>query len=163
MAAELGHTTVLLDGELCTCGNRGCLETVASGRGIAGRARRSIANGGMGSILRAARGDLDRVTAELVFEAARQGDHEAQELVGSAYEYLGVCLANLINVLDPQMIVLGGGVVEGGGLELLSAVTDVATARSRSEATRHCQIRTSGLTPYAGVIGCGRLFWREKA
>jgi glucokinase len=115
-AGEIGHITVQTEGPLCPCGNRGCLERMASGTHIAGRAREALAaRPGHGAILRElAGGDLSAVTAALVARAARAGDPLATEIWESSAEYLAIGIGSIIHVLAPEVVVLGGGVVQAG-------------------------------------------------
>ena len=92
---------------LCTCGNNGCLEAVASGRAIAQQARNLISSGVKTRILELAGGNIERVEAKTVFAAAREQDVAALDLVRRAGEYIGIGIASYINLLDPEKIVLG--------------------------------------------------------
>ena len=116
-AGELGHVVLNVDGPRCLCGARGCLEAYASGTGIAWRARDLVERGEAPGLARALqeRGDLD---ADEVAQAARLGDEEARRLFDEAGLYLGVALANYINIFNPEMIVLGGGVMAAADLFL---------------------------------------------
>lgn len=123
-AGELGHTIVAPGGPLCNCGRRGCLEAVASGGAIGRRARQLAAAGRGRRMLDLAGGAPDRISARTVFAAAAAGDAEALELVRDAAGYLGRAIANILTLLEPQRVVLGGGVMESGPLiwELIRAV-----------------------------------------
>ncbi len=114
MAGEVGHTTLVPYGPLCGCGNRGCLEALASGTSIARRARERIARGVPTLMADLAGGDLERITAKLVAEAADRGDTEAQDILAEAMDYLGIGMANLVNLFNPQVIVIGGGLTNIG-------------------------------------------------
>ncbi len=109
-AGEIGHMKVKPGGATCGCGGRGCLETVASGTAIARKARQAIESGqfikGIGS--------AEALTTEDVFEAVQTGDKVAQTILREAIQYLGMGLANAVNLLNPQIIVVGGGVVKAG-------------------------------------------------
>jgi glucokinase len=114
-AGELGHVVLNVDGPRCLCGARGCLEAYASGTGIAWRARDLVERGeapGLALVLRE-RGEPD---ANEVAEAARAGDADALRLFDEAGLYLGVALANYINIFNPEAIVLGGGVMAAADL-----------------------------------------------
>ena len=93
-AGELGHTTVLPDGPLCPCGNRGCLQQLVSGPAIANRAREKLRQGGNSILLDAVGYHPERVTADTVFDAAMQGDLLANEIVDEVAAYLGIAVAN---------------------------------------------------------------------
>ncbi len=114
MAGEIGHIILEPDGPLCGCGSRGCLETLASGTAIARAARECVARGVPTLMGDLAEGVPERITAQLVAEAARRGDKEAGEILTGAMEYLGIGMANLVNLFNPQLIVIGGGVANIG-------------------------------------------------
>lgn len=116
MAGEIGHTVVDPNGPLCACGKRGCLERLASGPHIAQRARESLeARPHRGRVLRRLVGnDLESVTAQLVSQAAAQGDELAWEALELAGWALGVGIGNAANLVNPQRFVLGGGVTKSG-------------------------------------------------
>lgn len=114
-AGEVGHMIVRPGGPLCTCGNHGCLESLASGPSIARRAREALAPGGRGGVLLdLAGGDLCAITAELVFRAARSGDVASASVVTAAAEDLGLGIAMLASIVDPARVILGGGVAKAG-------------------------------------------------
>jgi glucokinase len=115
-AAEVGHIVVEEDGPVCGCGNRGCWETVASGRAIT-REGRAAAREHPPLAARAG-GDPDAVTGPIVVEAARDGDAVALGIIAEAGRRLGVGIAGLVNVLDPSLVVVGGGVAGAGDLLL---------------------------------------------
>ncbi len=110
-AGELGHLIVDPSGDECTCGRRGCWETMASGRGLAALARRAIAVGVGGNILSVAGGDLDTVRGEHVTRAAQQGDVEAKEIIDAYARWVALGIANGVAVLDPEILLIGGGLV----------------------------------------------------
>ncbi len=127
MAGEIGHTIVMPNGPLCGCGNRGCLEALASGTAITRQARERVARGVLTLIADLAGNDPERITAKLVAEAATRGDVEAQEILAEAMNYLGIGMANLVNLFNPQLIVIGGGLMNIG--ELLFGPVRRAIAR----------------------------------
>lgn len=118
LAGEIGHIMVDPDGPSCTCGRRGCLEALASGPAIARRARElltSCPRPGEGKVLRELVGeDLERISAREVAAAARRGDPLAAEVLREAGEALGFGLAQVITLLNPERISLGGGVIKAG-------------------------------------------------
>ncbi len=122
-AGEVGHITVQTGGPRCTCGNPGCLEIMASGTAIARRTLEALAmHDDEGPILRSlAPDDLNRITAAMVFQAAREGDRLAERMIQETAEYIAIGLASIIHVLAPPLIVLGGGVVQAGE-ELLAPI-----------------------------------------
>ena len=114
MAGEIGHTTTMPYGPHCNCGNRGCLEALASGTAIAREARERVARGVPTLIADLAGGDLERITAKVVAQAAGQGDMEAQLILTKAMDYLGIGMASLVNLFNPELIVIGGGLTNIG-------------------------------------------------
>jgi glucokinase len=109
---ELGHTPVKFDGPPCWCGGRGCLALYASGRGIAEAARARLAGLAGAPLLAAAGGDPLAITAPLVFRAAREGDPAASAVVDEACRALGAMLGTVVNGLNPDVVVITGGVAE---------------------------------------------------
>ncbi len=115
LAGEIGHMVISPGGPLCTCGNRGCLEAFASGLSIAQRAREGLAIGALGPrLLALANGDPAAIDAEMVFQAARDGDALAAATVALAAEDLGLAIAMLASLVDPERVILGGGVAKAG-------------------------------------------------
>ena len=111
-AGEIGHFIVEKNGAPCTCGSKGCLQAYAKGPAIADIILQRIKNGEHSS-LQAHIAD-DQLTAFQVAEAASQGDSLAQEVLGNAAEYVGIALANVVSLLNPDLIVIGGGVAQSG-------------------------------------------------
>lgn len=107
-AAEVGHTTITPDGLLCNCGNRGCWETVASESAVFRRIRLQIQAGRASTLARVQEGAPENLTIPIVLEAAEQGDALAQEVLRETGEYLGIGIANIVNTLNPEMVVFGG-------------------------------------------------------
>jgi len=116
LAGEIGHTTVLLDGPRCGCGKRGCLESLASGPAIARRARELVTESSESPLWQKA--SPDEVTAQHVVEAAMEGDTFARFVLAEAGTYMGIGIANVAQVLNPQRVVLGTIAVKAGDLVL---------------------------------------------
>ena len=151
-AAEIGHMTVSDKGPRCNCGNTGCWEALCSGTALAGRARDRIESGEATDILSYAEGDVNNVTARVVGRAAQGGDALALRLVGETAQFLGIGLANLINILNPDVIVLGGGLIQMGRMLLEPALT-VARQRAFNVAFESVRIETATLGKNSGVLG----------
>jgi glucokinase len=115
-AGEVGHMVILPNGPQCGCGQHGCIEALASGTAIARAARNRLEEGEQSLILDLAHGQINAVTSHEVAEAARQGDQLALALLDEAFSYLGMAIGNLINLLNPETIVIGGGVAKMGNL-----------------------------------------------
>jgi glucokinase-like ROK family protein len=130
---EFGHAPVKFDGPPCWCGGRGCLAVYASGRGIAEAARARVAGHAESPLLRTAGGAADRITAELVFRAAADGEPVAMTVVDEACRALGAMLATIVNGLNPDVVVVTGGVAASlAALEkrILAAAAEHAFARA---------------------------------
>lgn len=112
-AGEIGHVIVLPDGPLCGCGRKGCLEALSSGTAIA-REGRLLMEAGGGVILRKIVGKGGKLTAAHVFEAAKKGDKEAIKIIERAAFFLGLALSYVVNILNPEIITLSGGLAQTG-------------------------------------------------
>jgi len=152
MAGEPGHMVIDDKGPQCTCGNKGCWETLASGSALAREARYRINEGAATSILEYADGDTDKVNAEAIHEAAKTGDKLANELITQTAYYLGVGLANLINIFNPEIIVLGGGLTNIGDT-LLEPAYDEARRRAFKQTYQAVRFARAELGYYPGVLG----------
>ena len=131
-AGEVGHQILLPDGPLCGCGQYGCLEALCSGPAIARRAQEAIADQPHTKILALADGQIDSVRSEHVLQAARDGDALAIALVEETAYYMGWGIANLVNILNPQIVLLGTIAVAAGDLLLdpiRRTVTEMAMQR----------------------------------
>ena len=117
-AGEVGHQILLPDGPLCGCGKRGCLESLCSGPAIARRAKDAIQTASRSVILRLADGDIDAVKSEHVLDAARKGDTLALKLIDETAYYMGWGIANLVNILNPDIVLLGTIAIAAGDLLL---------------------------------------------
>jgi glucokinase len=156
LAAEFGHQVILPDGPRCACGKWGCLEALASGPSIARRAREKLAAGATSLVWDLAEGDPSLVTAERLAEAARRGDPLARELWEETGYYLGIGMANVINILNPSVIVAGGGVSAAGDL-LLEPARRAAKERGMIPLTDACEILPAALGPEVGIVGAAAL------
>jgi glucokinase len=117
-AGEIGHMIVQLDGPRCSCGRHGCLESLASGTAIARMARERLGDGEKSLLHDMAGVGAAEVNGETVFKAAKRGDKLSCDIISAAGRYLGVGLGNLVNIFNPEMIVVGGGVSEMGEMIL---------------------------------------------
>jgi glucokinase len=160
-ASEIGHVIVEPGGPLCGCGNRGCWEQVAAGRSIDRLGRRAARERADSLLARLAHGDPDRVTGQLVTEAARGGDEAALEVFAEVGRRLGEGIGGLVNVLDPQVVVVGGGAVEAGDLLLDPARRAFVDAVQAPEHRPRVPIVAAQLGPDAGAVGAGALALEE--
>jgi glucokinase len=152
MAGEIGHITIVPHGPLCGCGNRGCLETLSSGTSIARKARERVTRGIPTLIADLAEGDPERITAKLVAEAASQGDAEAEHILTEAMNYLGIGMATLVNLFNPQLIVIGGGVTNIGEV-LFGPVQRAIDRHAFPKSAQAVRVVRAKLGDNAGVLG----------
>jgi predicted NBD/HSP70 family sugar kinase len=155
-AGEIGHTIVTPDGPPCACGNRGCLETVASGRAIARDALAGIESGRSQLLKGLTHGKPESVTAQDVAIAASMGDSFSAELLGSAGRLVGLALANAVNVLNPSLLIIGGGLV-GSGRIIEEAIAHALRAHCMREIFEDLELRVSKLGIDGSARGCGML------
>ncbi|MBI2829719.1 MAG: ROK family protein [Chloroflexi bacterium] len=160
VAGEVGHIVIDDDGPPCGCGNHGCWETLASGTALAREAKKRIDSGVKTSILEYAGGTLEKVNAEAVHRAARAGDNLAVALIRRNAYYLGVGLANLINIFNPELIVIGGGLSNLGDL-LLKPASEEAGRRAFRQSYQAVRIVRAELGSDSGVIGAASFALEE--
>jgi glucokinase len=160
-AAELGHNSVCADGPLCNCGNYGCVEMLASGLAIARQAREAIQLGRPTILTEMAGGDLERIDARMVAEAARQGDQVAQDTYQRAGFFLGVAIVNFLYTFNPTIVVLGGGVTKAGPL-LFDPVVETVHARAPRAYWEDCDIVPAALGEDVGLRGALALYLCEQ-
>ena len=155
-AGEIGHMVIDPDGPPCPCGKRGCWERYASGSGLGWLARQAAAAGGLSGVVAIAGHVPDAVRGEHVSEAARAGDPEAIEVVRQLAFWLALGLANLANLLDPSVIVLGGGVIESGNV-VLEPIREAFAAAVEGPGARGVHIRAAYFGERAGAMGAALL------
>jgi glucokinase len=156
-AGEVGHTQVVPDGIPCPCGARGCLERYVSGSGFQQRFRDALAAGIPTALKARTRGgEVERLTASMVYDAAQAGDALAQEIWGDAVRFLTTSLANYVTLVNPRVLVLGGGVIETVPALFDAVVTGVpplTTVLSREV----LRIERAVLGDWSGVVGAAAL------
>jgi glucokinase len=155
-AGEVGHTQVVADGLACRCGQRGCLEQYVSGSGFQRRFAAALASGVTTSLVDVTGGDAARLTAPMVAAAADEGDAFAREVWADATRYLTMGLANYVTVLNPEVLVLGGGVIE-----TVPRLAEIASAGVRHLTTTLARaalrIERAALGDWSGVVGAAAL------
>jgi len=155
-AGEVGHLTVVPDGPLCPCGNRGCLQQLVSAPVIVQRARDRVRGDVTSALGRLVAEQPDRLTVEAVFEAAAQGDHPARDVVDESARYLGIAIANLINLFNPELIVLGGSVGHAAQV-LLDPLRAEVRRRAMAYPASIAEIRIGTVGRNAGAVGAAAL------
>ncbi|MGH7629107.1 MAG: ROK family protein [Gemmatimonadales bacterium] len=162
VAGEIGHTTIEVDGRKCGCGNYGCLEAYASGPAIARRAVEAVESGVPSRLADYCGGTLGRVTAQTVYQAAQDGDELAEEVVHDTAKFLGVGVANMVNIFNPEVVVVFGGVTQAGATLFVPLRREVAR-RAFKPAVAVCRIVPAELTGTAGVYGAAKAFLDQKS
>jgi glucokinase len=161
MAGEVGHTTIDLNGRHCKCGNYGCLEAYASAPAIATRACEVLVREeGESSIPGMVNGNFDDITAQIVYDAAKAGDQIANEIVRDTARYLGAGIANLLNIFNPDIVVVAGGVTAAGDALFVPLRAEVKR-RAFGPAVRAVTIVPGELPGTAGVVGAVASFKQQ--
>jgi len=160
-AGEVGHMTIDSNGRKCNCGNYGCLEAYASGPAIALRAREGIEAGAQSVLPDLVDGKLGTISAATVYEAVLLGDSYANEVMRETAKFLGAGIASVVNVLNPEMVVIAGGVTQAGDTLFVPLRAEVRR-RAFTSAVEACRIVSAELQGTAGVIGAAGVFKREK-
>ena len=155
-AGELGHTRVVPDGLACPCGGHGCLEQYASTGGFRRRLRAALAAAVPTSLREATEADPEALTADMVVAAANSGDALARTLWADARRYLTLAVANYVTLLNPEMLVLGGGLLDEVP-ELFDEITGGMLAATTVLARDGLRIERTRLGEWAGVLGAAAL------
>jgi glucokinase len=156
-AGEFGHTSIDSTGRRCKCGNYGCLEAYASGPAIAARAVEGIQAGAESRLPSYVTGDLSKLTAQTVYEAAHDGDEYALEVVRETAKFLGAGVANFLNIFNPDTFVIAGGVTLAGDKLFVPLQAEVKR-RAFKVAWESCRIVPAQLPGTAGVFGAAATF-----
>ena len=154
--SELGHLVIEVDGVPCTCGKRGCAERYCSATAIIRMAREACADAPNCLIMRAVEGDMDKINAKVVFDAAKEGDSVAMQVFNRFVKYLTIAINNVISFVDPDMIILGGGVSRAGDF-LLDAVKATLPEYLFYPTLKQPELRIASLGNDAGIIGAALL------
>lgn len=160
---EIGHIPVLENGPQCGCGNLGCLETLASATAMGRFGREAVEAGLSPAIARHGAGRPDGIVdAKAVLDAAREGDETANAIIRKVAGYLGFALAGLVNSLNPEKIVIGGGVSRVGEL-LVGPIREETFRRAMPGPREQAAVVAATLGNEAGLIGAATLVWRAQA
>ena len=161
-AAELGHMTVNKDGPRCNCGNYGCLEAYSSATGIKNRIKSRIQKGVKSHFLTFDNDHLiESMSLKSIFETARMGDDLTQSVVEEAIAYLGIAIANIANMLNPEMIILIGGITNEGD-NLLNPLKKEVAGRTLNSNYKFLKIVIGKLGDLAGALGAAALLFANN-
>lgn len=159
---ETGHMVIEPNGRLCTCGNLGCLESYASGRAIMEKVISSLEKGEASILTESCGGSFYKITPELIYKTALDGDSLCRKAFREFGQYLGIGIANLINLLSPDAVIIGGGLV--GAWELfMQDLQQEASKRSFDPLYANVKIIKSTLTEECGSIGAAGLIFKATA
>ena len=156
VGSEIGHMNIAMGGEECTCGNKGCFERYASATSIIRDAKRAVAENPDSVIMQKCGGDVEKINAKIVIDAAKEGDAVGKQVFDGYVNGLAHGLVNLINVIDPEVIVLGGGVSMAGEF-LLNAVREAMKPLIFFKSMPYAAVKLATLGADAGIIGAAML------
>ena len=156
VVAEVGHMSIVANGERCSCGNYGCLEAYASGTAILSRATRSLENGAESAVRESCKGNIYKLTSEDIYKAALDGDTLSREILRDAGRYLGVGMSNLIHIFSPDALILAGGLIGAWNIFIQEAIKE-ASRRTFKQLFEKVNILPSSLGDDAGILGASHL------
>ncbi|MDA8083838.1 MAG: ROK family protein [Nitrospiraceae bacterium] len=162
VSAEVGHMSISAEGEKCQCGNNGCLENYASARAMISKAIMMLEKGQESLLKECCKGSIYKVTPEDIYKAALEGDTLSREVLREAGKALGVGLANLINILSPEAIILTGGLIGAWNIYVQEAIKE-ASRRAFKDLGDAVKIIPSSLGDEAGIVGAACLVFMNLA
>jgi glucokinase len=151
-AGEFGHTHIVQDGPACNCGSFGCLEALIGATAVETKVRKAIAEGGRSSVTAASDGENEKITIWKILAAAAEGDKICLAIAEQIQNYLGLGLANLVNLFNPSMVVLDRRLSLAGD-NLLDQISRVIKRQALSQATEELSVQFAKLGNDAGVLG----------
>lgn len=158
--AEIGHMTIVPSGRYCTCGSYGCLESYASGRAIVDRVVSSLEKGAESLLAQCCQGNIYKITPEIVYKTAMDGDSLSREAFREAGQFLGIGIANLINILNLEAVIIGGGLIGAWDMFIEEIKKEVAK-RAFKPLSANVEIIKSSLSHDAGSIGAAGLLLKK--
>jgi predicted NBD/HSP70 family sugar kinase len=166
ISGELGHCVVDRDGPLCKCGNSGCLEAVASGEAIARQAQTIVSHHTSTKMAELCGGNASKIDAQMVFEAAETGDTAALKIVSSAGMYIGMVISMAINIIDPDRVILYGGLMRNGP-SFLKLIKDSMEDHLVTGTNRSLVVTAGSNDEYSTAKGAARMLintlWAQRA
>lgn len=157
IGSEIGHMIVGENFYDCNCGSNGCLETFSSSTAIINYTKHLLKENNKSSITDAIGGDLEKLDAKIIFDCAKAGDSLANKVVDRMIKYLSIGIGNLINIMDPEVIAIGGGVSKAGDF-LLSKIREKSSNHVVFKSIKHANIVLAELGNDAGIVGAAMLF-----
>lgn len=156
-AAELGHMVVVVDGEQCTCGRKGCWESYASATALIQQTKEAAQKNPDSLINQLIGGDLSKIDAKVAFDAAKQGDETGKKVVDQYIKYIAEGLTNVINIFQPEIVAIGGGVCKEGEYLLKPLRQLVREGVYSVEDVPQTQIKVAEMGNDAGIVGAAML------
>jgi glucokinase len=160
-AGEIGHMVIKEGGLLCGCGNKGCFEAYASAKAVVKRMLIEIEKGKKTALLDAVKNKPEKITCRLIYDTARKGDNLCKKIVEETGKYLGIGIANIVNIINPQMVVLGGGMARAGDL-LFDPVREYVEEHAFNATMEGVEIVPTKLGTNAGAIGAVAFVLKKK-
>jgi glucokinase len=160
-ASEIGHMIIHEGGLVCGCGKRGCLEAYASATGVIKRTVSLLKKGRKTVLWELVHGHLEDITCELVYRAAERGDELSQMIVKETARYLGIGIANIVNILNPEMVILSGGMTAAGDL-LFKPVRKYAREYALEAAIEGVRVVPANLGDNTGALGAAATVLKRK-
>lgn len=160
-AAEIGHMIIHEGGLTCGCGKQGCLEAYASATGVVKRTLAAIEKGEKTLLINLVENRLEDITCELIFKTAEKGDSLAKWIVEETARYLGIGIASIVNIINPEMVILSGGMTAAGDT-LFKPVRKYAQAHALAAAIKEVKIVPAALGGNAGAIGAAATVLKKK-
>lgn len=162
VSAEIGHMSINADAEKCPCGNIGCLETYASARAMITKAVIMLEKETESILKECCKGSIYKITPEDIYKAALEGDALSREILKDAGRFLGVGIANIINIMSPEAIILAGGLIGAWNIYVQEAIKE-ASRRAFKELFDAVKIIPSSLGDDAGIVGAASLVFMETS
>jgi len=160
-AGEIGHTIIREGGLLCSCGNRGCLEAYVSARAVVKRTLTAIYRGEETLLTDLVKNKLEDITCKLVYDTAREGDSLCKQVVEETGRYLGIGIANIVNLINPEMVILGGGMAKAEDL-IFEPVRKYVREHAFTAAMEGVEVVPAALGVNAGAIGAVAYVLKKK-
>ena len=157
---EIGHMTIVPSGRYCTCGSYGCLESYSSGRAIVDRAVSSLEKGAESLLSECCDGNFYKITPEIVYQIAMEGDSLSREIFREAGHFLGIGIANLINLLNLEAVIIGGGLIGAWDMFIEDIKKEIAK-RAFKPLSANVELIKSSLSHDAGAIGAAGLLLKK--
>lgn len=155
-AGEVGHQTIVEDGPLCGCGNYGCVEALAGNAGIVRRARVALQSTAAPLLMREVGNDVNRISPAALHKAALAGCDLSRQVLADTGRYVGTAMANLVNVLNPERLIVGGGVAQAGEM-ILGPLRATISRRAMGPNAAMLKIVPAALGKQAGVLGAAAM------